>query len=146
MITDFIKYGFPLGLDPCASLISAEKNHSSSYQYFKTVDKFLQKEVKLGGASGPYGKPPFPSILVSPLMTAPKGDSARRAVFDGSHGPASLNAATPQQAYLGEEYDFGFPAVSDLCNHIRDLGRGCLIYKRDLSRFFMQIPLCPSEY
>ena len=98
------------------------------------------------GVSGPYTESPFPSIMVSPLMTSPKGESARRAVFDGSYGISSLNEATPQQLYLGEAYDFGVPAVTDLVNHIRALGRGCLIFKRDLSRFFMQVPLCPSDY
>ena len=51
--------------------------------------------------------------MTSPLMTATKKPSSRRAVFDASFSNSSLNMSTPERSYLGEDYEFSFPKIDD---------------------------------
>ena len=78
-------------------------------------------------------------------MTSNKKPSSRRAVFDASYGDNSLNNNTPQGKYLGETYEFTFPSVHDLADRVVELGKGCLLWKRDLSRWFMQLKIDPGD-
>ena len=41
--------------------------------------------------------------------------------------------------YLGEKNSLSYPGVDDLVNIIKCKGRGCLLFKRDLRRFYRQI-------
>ena len=100
----------------------------------------------MGGMCGPFPTSPFENIMISPLMTAPKKPSSRRTVFDASFSDFSLNINTPDKLYLGEEYEFSFPKLDDFSQLILKNGRGCYMWKRDLSRFFLQLPLDPLDY
>ena len=39
-----------------------------------------------------------------------------------------------------------YPKLDDFSNLIVSLGPGCLLWKRDLSRFFLQLPIDPLDY
>ena len=145
-ILSYLEFGFPIGLSQVFFLEPLTKNHSSSYQFFSHVDSFLAKGVQLGECTGPWPEAPISSFMTSPMMTADKAPSSRRAVFDASYGNFSLNQNTPEKEYLGEEYSFKFPSVLDLADLIVQLGKGCLLYKRDLSRWFLQLPVDPGDY
>ena len=145
-ILQYLEYGFPLGLAQEFELESCTQNHSSAMEYFSYIDAFFQKEVKLHGVTGPMTESPFLCTKVSPLMTAVKKPGGRRPVFDASFGDLSINNNTPQKEYLGESYQFTFPTVLDLAAVIVQLGPGCLLWKRDLSRWFMQLPVDPGDY
>ena len=41
---------------------------------------------------------------------------------------------------------FSFPTVLDLAELVVKLGPGCLLWKRDLSRWYMQLPVDPGDY
>ena len=79
-------------------------------------------------------------------MTSPKKPNSRRAVFDASFGLYSLNKNTPERAYHDTEYEFTFPRIDDLADIIAKLGKGCFLFKRDLSRYFLQLKIDPIEY
>ena len=132
-ILQYIEFGFPLGLWTDAYLVPCTRNHSSSYSYFTFIDKFISDELLKSGLTGPFSSTPFDNMMLSPLMTAHKKPSSRRAVFDASFGLYSLNKNTPEKVYHEEEYEFSFPKVDDLIDIIAKLGRGCYLYKRDLS-------------
>ena len=61
-------------------------------------------------------------------------------------GDYSLNNSTPGDLYLGQPCVYTFPKIDDFRRMILRCGRGCFLFKRDLSRFFLQIPLDPVEY
>ena len=146
VVLQYLQFGFPIGLSEDFVLSSSLKNHSSSYEFFTHIDKFLSKELLLGGVTGPFYSSPYYQILTSPLMTAPKKPFSRRAVFDASFGEFSLNLNTPERIYVGEEFEFTFPTVDDFASLIISLGPGCYMWKRDLSRFFLQLPLDPLDF
>ena len=79
------------------------------------------------------------------MMTAHKKPDKRRPVFDASFG-MSINKSTPREYYLDEKAEYDYPTLDDFQQMIIKVGRGGRMWKRDLSRFFLQIPLCPSDY
>ena len=145
-VLQYMQFGFPLGLVEDFLLKPVLKNHSSSYEYFSHIDTFVINELEKGGMTGPFCSSPFDQIMTSPLMTSVKKPNSRRAVFDASFGEFSLNLNTPEKCYLGENYEFSFPKIDDFCEIILTLGAGCHMWKRDLSRFFLQLPLDPYDY
>ena len=145
-IVQHIEYGFPLGLDELPELQSCTRNHGSSYAHYKHVDKFISEEIKLGGLAGPFDKVPWWDTIISPIMTAPKKPSSRRTVYDASYGERSLNNATPSDIYLGQPCVYTYPKIDDFRRMVLRCGRGSFLWKRDLARFFLQIPLDPVEY
>ena len=147
-IVQFLEYGFPLGLteDPPPRLVSTLRNHGSSYQYYPYLDEFLSTGLERCELAGPCTVPPFSEVHVSPLMTAVKKPAGRRAVFDATFGEQSLNNCTPAGVYLSQPFTYDFPRIEDFKRFVLECGRGCFIWKRDLSRYYLQLPLDPAEY
>ena len=48
--------------------------------------------------------------------------------------------------YLGFPARLTFPKVDEFAFHIYSLGRNCMMFKIDLSRYFRQLPLDPGDY
>ena len=147
-ICQFLQFGFPVGVEtePPAKLVPAVRNHGSSYSYYPWIDKFLVAGLERKYISGPYSVQPFSSIHISPLMTAPKKPADRRPVFDATFGDHSLNNGTPTDLYLGQPIALSYPRIEDFRELVLKCGQGCFIWKRDLSSFFLQIPVDPVEY
>ena len=145
-ICQYIQFGFPVGIDPEAELECQSRNHGSSYMWYSFVDKFLTKEVQECGVTGLYALSPWKDLVISPLMTANKKPLGRRTVFDATFGDISVNNATPGDRYLGEPTSYTYPKVEDYRLLVLKAGRGCFMWKRDLSRFFLQLPMDPVDY
>ena len=145
-LCQFLEYGFPLGLTSADELQSKTRNHGSSYAWYGHVDKFITTEVEECGLSGPFEVSPWQDIVVSPLMTAHKKPLSRRCVFDATFGPGSLNDATPSDTYLGQATQYTYPSVEDYRLMVLEAGEGAFMWKRDLSRFYLQLPVDPTEY
>ena len=145
-IIQHMEFGFPLGLQDLPDLQSSQRNHGSSYNFYPHVDKFVTDEVVNGGVTGPLQKSPWWHVMVSPMMTAPKKPDSRRTVFDASFGEKSLNNATPSDCYLGQPCVYTYPKIDDFRRMVLRCGENSFMWKRDLSRFFLQIPLDPVEY
>ena len=147
-IIQFLQFGFPLGVlrDKVSELSSSLQNHGSSYKFYTYIDKFLSTGVDRCELTGPFRTPPFQRVHVSPLMTAPKKPSGRRSVFDATFGDMSLNKCTPQDTYLDQPFTYDFPKVEDFKRFVLSCGKGSYIWKRDLSRYYLQLPVDPLEY
>ena len=145
-ICQLIEFGFPIGVELDQELESKTRNHGSSYMWYSHVDKFIAKEVRECGVSGPFKLSPWKNLVVSPLMTAHKKPRSRRTVFDASYGDMSVNKATPGDSYLGQPTAYAYPKVEDYRLLVLKAGRGCFMWKRDLSRFFLQLPMDPVDF
>ena len=145
-IIQFLEYGFPLGLNQLPTLSPALANHGSAYQFYPWLDKFFSTGLLKGGVTGPCLTVPFPEAMISPLMTAPKKPDKRRAVFDATFGQHSLNNATPCEYYMGVKTVYTYPKIEDFKDIIIKCGKGCYLWKRDLARYYLQLPLDPTEY
>jgi hypothetical protein len=67
-------------------------------------------------------------------------------VYDATFGSNSLNNSTPSDSYIGTKCVYSFPKIEDYRRIIIKCGTGCFLWKRDLSRYYLQLPLCPVEY
>ncbi len=149
IVADFVRYGWPIGAYgqvPCS--VGVVRNHLGARQFPQHVDRYLAKEVSMGATLGPFDHNPLEGELhLSPLNTVPKRDSVdRRVIVDLSYPQGkSVNDAIDKLIYEGEEVDLQYPSVDDLAAAIQLHGKGCLIYKRDLSRAYRQIPVCPGD-
>ena len=58
----------------------------------------------------------------------------------------SVNSGILRDSYLGEDFHLRYPTVDSLAELVRNEGRGCYMYKCDLSRAYRQIPVEPIDY
>ena len=110
---------------------------------------YITKEQSQGAVMGPYHRIPFPKkVGISPLSTRPKMDSPhRRIILDLSFPPGNaVNDGIMKDDYMGLPAKLTFPWVDDFAIHIYTLGKGCMMFKIDLSRYFRQLPLDPGDY
>jgi len=148
VLLDYLQFGWPInfrGDIPSGS--PHNYNHKSALQHSDTVDKFICTEVKAGATLGPFSQVPFSSKLcLSPLQTVP-GSSKRRVVVDLSFPQgASVNDGISKDDFLQQPMEMHYPSVESLAQMVREKGRGCLLYKRDLSRAYRQLYTCPSQW
>ena len=147
-IIQYLQFGFPIGVlrQKVPDLSPSLRNHGSSYQYYTFLDKFISTGIVNCELTGPFKSPPFNEVHISPLMTAVKKPNGRRSVFDATFGDMSLNNCTPQDTYLDQPFSYDFPKVEDFKRLVLVCGKGSFLWKRDLSRYYLQLPVDPVEY
>ena len=158
-VIQLLKYGFPVSWDPTkAKLTPASTNHLGATLFPADIDKYFEKEVRLGATIGPFEIPPFlDKIGISPLSTRPKKDSPeRRVILDLSYPFfESVNDGISKENYCGEPINLRYPTIDTLAKRIVQLreqqkdkqhSETILLFKIDLSRYFRQVPICPSDY
>ena len=148
-ITQFLRYGWPSSYTADAPPTSATHNHPSALAHPSDIDRFLEKELSKQALLGPFPDPPFsPWTQVSPLMTVPKKDSAKkRVIIDLSypHG-ASVNDGVAKNCFQGQEMSYTLPSAADLSSLILSRGPGCFMWKADLERAYRQLRSDPLDY
>ena len=143
-----LRYGFPLDFDYTSPLQSVHENHSSATEYTKDVQAYLSEEKQFGAILGPFQEAPIENLHVSPFLTRDKpGGSHRRVIVDLSfpHG-YSVNAGVQSDTYLGTPFLLTLPTIDNITNKVKQLGKGCHLYKIDLSRAFRHVKLDPKDY
>ena len=147
-LVQYIKFGFPLDVKPDAHLSCDLLNHKSANLYPSHVDTYLQDEKGFGAIVGPFSKKPFKNLHCSPFITREKPDSENRRVIVDLSWPkgSSVNDFVDSHQYMGTEFLLTFPSIDDITAQIIRLGRGCLLYKVDISRAFRHIKIDPLDY
>ena len=51
-----------------------------------------------------------------------------------------------KHSYLGEDFELVYPTIDIFCDLVLGIGPGALMFKRDLKRAFMQLPVDPYDY
>ena len=142
---NFLRYGWPSSFHNQKPLMSTLKNHSSGLSYPRHIEHYIEKEISKQALIGPFSYPPIIPLHVSPILTRPKkGSEWRRIVVDLSW-PRSINDGIAAGEYLGNEIELTLPTIDYMANKGRNLGRGCLMYKLDLSRGYRQMRLDPLD-
>ena len=147
-IVDFLHFGWPSSFDHQSPLMSTLKNHSSGLSYPRHIEHYIEKEISKQALVGPFGYPPIAPLHVSPILTRPKKDSEwRRIVVDLSWPRGgSINDGIASGKYLGNEIELTLPTIDNMADQVRTLGRGCFLYKLDLSRGYRQLRLDPLDW
>ena len=147
---EWIRFGWPAGRlptlpDPHISNI----NHKGATDHPLALKQYITKEQGYNAVMGPYTKIPFThKVGISPLSTRPKKDSGDRCIILDLSFPIgkSINDGILKDNYLGFMAKLSFPKVDDFAFRIYKLGKGCMMFKIDLSRYFRQLPLDPADY
>ena len=147
-IIEFFKYGWPIGLMEKFTQNNKFPNHRSAVMYPKEIGTYLSQEVSEGAMLGPFKLNPLSShIFISPLCTVEKKDSSERRIITDLSFPEgnSVNDRISKGQYLGEPINLSYARVDDLVDIIKEKGKGCLLFKRDLRRAYRQIRIDPGD-
>ena len=147
-LVDFLEYGFPIGYTGESPPLLDVPNHTSASQHPSHIDKYLQTECRHDALLGPLEQRPFTWFRHNPMMTRPKRDShERRVILDLSYPSGnSVNNFIPKNCLEGAPFKMHFPRSDALAERICDLGRGCLLFKVDLSRAYRQLRSDPFDW
>ena len=151
---DLLEFGFPLGFQGDRSTVLKNvtkkdvwkfKNHKGAEEFLNDMLSYIKKEFDNDAIIGPFEENPFDSgIKISPLNSVPKKDTSERRVILDLSFPRDFSVNKDE--YMGEKIELVYPKVDDYIQLIKQKGRGCLLYKKDLRRAFRQILLCPLDY
>ena len=149
-IIDLLKYGFPLDFDRNRTVsFDGKRNHKGARDHPEFIRKYLSKECDASRIVGPFKKNPLSvPLIVSPLNSVPKSSAdERRAIVDLSWPIGqSVNDGISKDIYLGEVINLHYASVEQVCDMVRQIGPGAVIYKRDLHHAYRQIPIDPRDY
>ena len=146
-VLELIKYGMPIDCKGRFGIKKQQKNHQSALSFPEAIEDYLEKNGKMQAILGPFTESPIPELRYSPLMSVPKDVTKRRVIVDFSF-PAgrSINDGIPKATYLEHEVEFSLPSVQSMVGRINFLGKGCLMYKKDLKHAFRQFSIDPGDY
>ena len=152
-ILEFLQFGFPVEHDDEMPLEFGGRNHKGATDFADEVDKYLEKELALGGTIGPFDAIPFKCpVGVSPLSTRPKKNSSTRRVIMDCSWPvgASLNDGMSKDMYLSRQVFLWYPTVDTLAKRVFELKESApnqkiFFFKEDMDRAFRQLRADPRS-
>ena len=145
----FLRYGWPGSYTAPDIPSPSTVNHPSATAYAPHVDRFLEKEVRLGAMLGPFDAPPFHDwFQTSPLMSVAKKDSdTRRVIIDLSFPVGhSVNDGVLKNHFQGVPLTYTLPTIADLASRVAASGPGTYLWKSDLARAYRQLRSDPLDY
>ena len=148
-LVDCLEFGFPVGFMGNTPPATSIQNHTSARANPSHILDYLATEKGHDTMVGPFHAPPFsPWFRTNPAMTRPKRDSDKlRVILDVSYPQeCSVNSHVPCGSLDGADFKLRLPTPSDLAALVRRLGKGCLMYKVDLSRAYRQLRSDPFDW
>ena len=149
IICDFLEFGWPIGYASHTLPFFDLRTHRGALQFPAQVNAYLSQEIKLGRIVGPFDSVPFSQgFVISPLNTVEKRDSDERRVIVDLSWPCghSVNDGIPSDSFLGEPIALHYPTIDDIVHAVVTMGRGCYLFKRDLTKAYRQFPVDPRDY
>ena len=146
-VLNLLEFGMPIGCNSKYGILKQQKNHHSAFSFKMSINEYLFNNLQIQAILGPFDQSPIPGLCFSPLMTVPKEETKRRVIVDFSFPPGSaINDGIPKSTYLDHSVEFSLPSVQTMVSRLNVLGRGCLLYKRDLKGAFRQFSTDPGDY
>ena len=122
-----------------------QRNKLSAYQNYDFVDKFMDKQVVANRIAGPFSldHSPFGDVLphVVPLKTTLSAGKKRLILQT-----FALNKHTPTSVFPDGAPAYRRPHIFQFAKEVAQKGPGAWMWKRDLSSYYLQIPVDPKDY
>ena len=147
-IIDLLTYGFPMGYSGKDLPVCEVKNHQGATDHAGFIDRYIQKEIEGGLILGPFDNNPLClPLTISPLNSVPKKDSLeRRVICDFSYPQGTaVNDGISKEMYLGDPVELVYPTVDSLALKLKQMGKGCHIFKKDLKKAYRQFNVDPGD-
>ena len=145
---DFLEFGWPISHDGRKFNSQKVANWKGALINKLEVNKYLENELKFKSVIGPFKTNPFNQPAgISPLNTRDKKDSSeKRVILDLSFPEGTaINEGIDKLKYLGVDIEWKLPTVDTLVEIMMSKGVGCLLFKRDLKRYYRQIFVDPAD-
>ena len=151
---DYLRFGWPLGdkEEPDYSwpmrkgnLSSARANRLSAYQNYNFMDEFINKQVRANRIAGPFSLERSPFVDVLPHVVSLKTTETagkKRLILQ----TFALNHHTPSSVFPDGAPAFRRPHIFQFAKELSKKGHGAWMWKRDLSSYYLQIPIDPKDY
>lgn len=147
-LCDFLLFGWPLGYHADCPPQPVHENHPSAKQFGSHVEKFIATEKGFNAILGPFKEQPFtPWTRVSPIMTRPKRESEQRRIIIDLSFPIgnAVNDGIDTANHFGSNIKYSLPSITTLVERIKEQGRGCYLWKADLTRAYRQWRVDPLD-
>ena len=147
-LAEFLEYGWPVNFDRRSPLGVTTHNHPSANAYDEHIRFYIDTERREGALLGPFDRPPFQWLHVSPLMTKPKRDTDKRRVIMDLSWPSggAINDGIQTEWYLDGPGKITLPTVDYMEGRLLEIGRGAYLYKTDLARGYRQLRVDPGDW
>ncbi len=146
-IYDGLVNGFDLGIDcpPTSSLTC--RNLKSASDDGEFVSQAIEKEVKKGFVSGPFGEPPFDVFRASPLGVAVgKYSKKKRLILDLSSPHDSNENKSINSLIDKDSFSLKYTTVDDAVVIIKCLGSHAQLCKVDIESAFKILPISKAQW
>ena len=147
-IIKYFKFGWPIDLDRMEVNQETPINQKGARQNIDKLRSYVKNEIDKGSVIGPFDQNPFGAdARISPVDAIPKKDSEELRIILNLSYPiksGSVNAALDKNVYQGQKINLRYPGVDDMIRLIRKKGRGALLFKKDLKKFYRQIVMDPG--
>lgn len=147
-VLDGIRFGFPLHYTGPPLHRENRDAHSSASQHWSHVQRYVETESNNRALLGPFAAPPFvPWTNISPIMTRPKADSAKRRIIVDLSFPDgdNVNAYIHKNIILGSYHEHHLPTVWDTIHVVERMEYQVKLATLDVERAYRNIPVCPLD-
>ncbi|XP_061187278.1 uncharacterized protein LOC133195456 isoform X1 [Saccostrea echinata] len=120
-------------------------NLKSALEKKEIVSQKISKELSAGRIAGPFSKPPFNSLKISPLGIVPKKTPNQYRMIHHLSYPTkmegSVNAGISDEAAAVQ-----YAGINDAVGCIKQLGETSFCCKTDIRSAFRILPVSPMDY
>ena len=147
-LIDLLYFRFPLDFNRNCPLKWEGVNHNSATNYPNDIEVYLHEELAHKAIVDPFKEHPCPDGHISPFLTREKPNSDNRRVIVDLSWPLglSVNGGIDKNSYLGTDFSLHLPTIDHITEQLKILGKGCHLYKIDISRAFRHIKVDPMDY
>ena len=113
-------------------------------KHFKEAEALIQKEISLGRVEGPFQKPPFEHLHLSPLTIRPKSVPGEYRLIHNLSAPyneAAVNGGIPENKKTVK-----YESLSTIIGKLLELGPNAYMAKSDVKSAFRLVPVHPDCY
>ena len=138
-----IREGFPIGVDPTASFVSARRNMSSALENPQVIEEYLSKEVTAGNIFGPFSPSALPEVHINRFGVIPKKHQPGRwrLITDLSHHEGTSVNDAIDCALCSLTYT----TVDEVAVTATALGQGAQLAKIDIKSAYRLVPVHPAQ-
>ena len=148
-IIEFFRYGWPLNAKNVQLQDHIPRNQKGARSNTEELRRYINKQRAAGTVIGPFKSSPFGDVTrISPLDTRPKKDTEELRIILNLSYPVkggSVNDGIDKKFFMEEKIELSYPTTDDLAKIVVKKGRGCKIFKRDLSQAYKQFFYCPGD-